>query len=604
MEELIKSAVEFASNHHSELSHIEPEYHASAVNLLHYLALRQRDLRSLQLQLSHLGLSSLGRLEAHVLATLRAVLFALHRLEGVAEANISLPSVENDFKLGMDRLRKHTEVILGPERPERNTRIMVTMPGDAAERSSLIPDLLRAGMDLMRINCAHDSPEVWKGMIARLRDSETSGGKKCRVTFDLAGPKLRTGPVAPEPAVFRWKPLRDQFGRTISPAQVHFVKATVESDSLRDCAQGIPLEPDSFELLQAGRRIHLSDTRERRLELEIVSREEDSILAQCYRTGYIAPGTALEIIDGSHHLGELLVAPFLTKEGSITLLRGDRLSLLRGVEPGYSATRDSDGVVLGNPSISCDFDPLFSDARPGEPILFDDGLITGVIREILPDRLEIEILQTAKNPARLKAEKGINLPETKLTVPALTEKDVADLESIFELADMVSLSFIRSPEDVRSLIEELDRIGARNVGIVLKIETRAAFENLPAILLEALRHPPVAVMIARGDLGVEMGFERMAEVQEEILWICEAAHIPVIWATQVLESLAKNGFATRAEITDAAMGCRAECVMLNKGPFIVEAVETLADILDRMQDHQAKKSAQMRPLSIAGRSTV
>lgn len=167
---------------------------------------------------------------------------------------------------------------------------------------------------------------------------------------------------------------------------------------------------------------------------------------------------------------------------------------------------------------------------------------------------------------------------------------------------MISLSFIRGPEDVRSLIEELDHIGAGNVGIIMKIETRAAFENLPAILPEALRHPPVAVMIDLGDLGVEVGFERMAEVHEEMLWICEAAHIPVIWATQVLESLAKKGFATRAEVTDAAMSCRTECVMLNRGTFIVDAIETLADILSRMQDHQAKKSSQMRPLSIAGSS--
>jgi len=110
------------------------------------------------------------------------------------------------------------------------------------------------------------------------------------------------------------------------------------------------------------------------------------------------------------------------------------------------------------------------------------------------------------------------------------------------------------------------------------------------------------VMIARGDLGVELGFERMAEVQEEILWICEATHVPVIWATQVLESLAKKGLATRAEVTDAAMGCRAECVMLNKGSHIIQAVKTLSDILVRMQDHQAKKSSQMRPLRIAGAS--
>lgn len=106
-------------------------------------------------------------------------------------------------------------------------------------------------------------------------------------------------------------------------------------------------------------------------------------------------------------------------------------------------------------------------------------------------------------------------------------------------------------------------------------------------------------MIARGDLAVECGFERLAEVQEEILWISEAAHVPVIWATQVLETLAKEGLPSRAEITDAAMGDRAECVMLNKRPHMLSAVSVLDDILRRMQAHQAKKRAMLRELRLA-----
>ena len=91
----------------------------------------------------------------------------------------------------------------------------------------------------------------------------------------------------------------------------------------------------------------------------------------------------------------------------------------------------------------------------------------------------------------------------------------------------------------------------------------------------------------------------MAEVQEEILWISEAAHVPVIWATQVLETLAKEGMPSRAEITDAAMGHRAECVMLNKGPHVLMAVQVLDDILKRMQTHQAKKRSMLRELRLA-----
>ncbi|MFZ1034361.1 MAG: pyruvate kinase, partial [Candidatus Acidiferrales bacterium] len=138
-----------------------------------------------------------------------------------------------------------------------------------------------------------------------------------------------------------------------------------------------------------------------------------------------------------------------------------------------------------------------------------------------------------------------------------------------------------------------------NLGIILKIETREGFECLPAMLLAAMRSRAVGVMIARGDLAIECGYQRLAEVQEEILWICEAAHMPVIWATQVLESLAKTGVPSRSEITDAAMGERAECVMLNKGPYIVTAVGILDDILLRMQSHQEKKRSMLRKLHVA-----
>jgi pyruvate kinase len=160
------------------------------------------------------------------------------------------------------------------------------------------------------------------------------------------------------------------------------------------------------------------------------------------------------------------------------------------------------------------------------------------------------------------------------------------------------MSFVRHERDIVQLQSRLRELDGGHLGIVLKIETRQGFERLPNLMLAAMRQQPVGIMIARGDLAVECGYERMAEVQEEVLWICEAAHLPVVWATQVLESLAKKGQVSRAEITDAAMGERAECVMLNKGPHIVAAVSALDDILRRMQDHQSKKSSRLRPLHL------
>jgi pyruvate kinase len=157
---------------------------------------------------------------------------------------------------------------------------------------------------------------------------------------------------------------------------------------------------------------------------------------------------------------------------------------------------------------------------------------------------------------------------------------------------------VRHERDVASLLEHMKRVGGEKLGMMLKIETRQGFERLPHLVLAAMHHHTAGVMIARGDLAVECGYERMAEVQEEILCICAAAHLPVVWATQVLETLAKKGMPSRAEISDAAMGERAECVMLNKGPHIVEAVSTLDDILRRMEAHQAKKSSRLRPLHL------
>ncbi|MEI7685309.1 MAG: pyruvate kinase, partial [Planctomycetota bacterium] len=213
----------------------------------------------------------------------------------------------------------------------------------------------------------------------------------------------------------------------------------------------------------------------------------------------------------------------------------------------------------------------------------------------------VEITHARPGGEKLRAGKGINLPETDLQAGALTEKDLEDLRFVVGHADMVGYSFVRSADDVRRLQAELERLGGSSLGIILKIETRRAFEELPRLLLACMRTGRFGVMIARGDLAIECGYERMAEVQEEILWIAEAAHAPVVWATQVLEGLTRDGMPSRAEISDAAIGQRAECVMLNKGRHIVKAVQTLDDILRRMQAHQTKKRSLLRPLEVARR---
>jgi len=277
---------------------------------------------------------------------------------------------------------------------------------------------------------------------------------------------------------------------------------------------------------------------------------------------------------------------------------GDALVVTRDLAAGRPASVDRNGVVLSPAAIGCTIPPAFDRAQPGQPIWFDDGKIGGTIESVEPDRVVVRITQ-ARAGAKLAADRGINLPETSLALPALTPEDVENLQFVARHADIVELSFANTASDVEMLQQALRRVTDLVPAIVLKIETRRGFEHLPEMLLTAMRSPCCGVMIARGDLAIEGGFERMAEVQEEILWICEAAHVPVIWATQVLETLAKRGMPSRAEITDAAMGDRAECVMLNKGPHVLSALRALDDILRRMQAHQTKKRSMLRELRLA-----
>jgi pyruvate kinase len=347
--------------------------------------------------------------------------------------------------------------------------------------------------------------------------------------------------------------------------------------------------------------VELRDARDSERAFTVADVIDDGSWAEATKTAYVVPGTILRHGRGAadHDEREAPVGELPPRENAISLACGDLLIVTRDLKPGRPATRDRAGQVLTPAVIGCTIPNAFDDVRSGESIWFDDGRIGGVVEKVESTRVLVRITQARLRGEKLRANKGINLPESNLRLAALSPKDLEDLSFVAQHADVVELSFANSATDVEMLQQHLARFGSRQPAIVLKIETRRGFENLPDMLLTAMRAPCCGVMIARGDLAVECGFERLAEVQEEILWICEAAHLPVIWATQVLETLAKEGMPSRAEITDAAMGDRAECVMLNKGPHVVSAVRALDDILRRMQTHQAKKRAMLRELRLA-----
>ena len=253
---------------------------------------------------------------------------------------------------------------------------------------------------------------------------------------------------------------------------------------------------------------------------------------------------------------------------------------------------------FGQPAVECTLDAALQEAKPGHRIFYDDGKLNLRVERTAPWGVLAKVEACSDKGVKLKPEKGLNFPDTDFDVEALTQKDLDDLDFVAAHADGIEYSFVQSAEDVIRLQRELAlrREDWRNLGLVLKIETARAVALLPEIIVQAAGAQPTAVMIARGDLAVEIGFDRMAEMQEEILWLCEAAHVPAIWATQVLEHLVSKGTPSRGEMTDAAMSARAECVMLNKGPFLCEGVDALGTLLESMAGHQDKKTPELRAL--------
>lgn len=453
---------------------------ASMLNFAQYLALRRRDLRPLQERLMRLGLSSLGRLEGRVMVTLEAVEGALAAATDAAPRvkNRPWPPAERRFRRGQHALASHTDSLFGPAPAGRRTRILVTLPSEAAEDPGFLLDLAHHGADAVRINCAHDGPEAWIAMAKHARAAGRAQGRDIKVLMDIAGPKLRTGAIR---------------------------------------------HPDDEKRLQPGDRLLLVRSE---AELDIPS------------------------------------------------------------EIGFRAV--------------CEPPEVLDALKPGKPVALDDGKLGTIVETLCPGgSVIVRVARAPLKGFKLHPEKGLNFPGVELALPALNAKDLTDLETIARHADIVGHSFVQSAADVASLQAALaarQAKGAAPLGIIAKIETVRAVRNLPEIIVQAAGRQPFGVMIARGDLAVEIGFTRLAEIQEEILWLCEAASVPVVWATQVLEEMVKSGLPTRGEMTDAAMSGRAECVMLNKGENVGQAIDVLDGLLRRMAEHQTKKTYNLRAL--------
>ena len=429
-------------------------------------------------------------------------------------------------------------------------------------------------------------------MARHVAEAAEATGRTCLIAMDLGGPKLRTGPLEPGPRIVKLKPRRNPLGQVVAPAQAWLTAAEDPADPPEVGMVSLPVCGKWLRRRRDGDVLHVHDTRgaKRRIALEDKSRTSSNAvrIRRNVRADHLSRHRCGATRGGRQGSDTILVEIPQTEQ-SLVLHRGDILELTRDCAPAP--------VLSGRtPRIGCTLPEFFDHVRVGQAVHLDDGRIRGKVVYASSAVLGLLIDHAADKGSRLRGGKGINVPGADLPISALTEKDVEDLTSVVELADMVEMSFVRDPSDVTKLLDELALRGGDALGIVLKIETRRAFEHLPQLFLTLMRHPRVGVMIARGDLAVECGYERLAELQEEILWLCEAAHLPVIWATQVLEQLAKTGNPSRAEISDASMSERAECVMLNKGPHINEAVVVLDNILRRMAEHHYKKTVLMPSL--------
>jgi len=494
IDQMLQHVQETEDRFRDAIAAVHPDNRERARNFVHYLALRSYDLRAIQQALSELGISSLAHAEGYTLYNVLRVEHLLHLVDGGQDTFLERhhnrkPPFSYDGYLAA--FREQTRRLFGGSGDDKShTRLMVTLPSEAAHDYELVLHLAEAGMNIARINTSHDDPESWAQMVQNIRKAQEATGADVRIYMDLSGPKIRTD----FSNIQLWKKKR-----------------------------WLPKKPQL--LLETGDQVVLSRNPEK------------------------------------WQLGDERPKP---------------IAAFACTEPG-----------------------ILDDTKVGERIYFDDGKVGGVIEQITQNGVIIRITQASLEGSKLRHRKGINLPDTQLRLPSLTTRDHQHLPTIARMADMVGYSFVRKPSDVQELQDQLNKLGRSDLGIVLKIETGEAFRQFPGMILQALQSPSVGVMIARGDLAVEIGFERIAEVQEEIMWLSEAALVPDIWATQVLESLAKKGQATRGEITDAAMAARASCVMLNKGPYIVEAVRTLRNITDRMAQHQQRKHGSLRPLAVA-----
>jgi pyruvate kinase len=546
-------------------------------NFLSYLLLQNMNINQYDQQLIGAGFSPLNHCESHTLSNLELILNHLG-ISQFPKTNLTKPSqsVANKLK------KKHAVELFGKGRKGQDATIMVTLDRGMLKDKDLFIELLRNGMDIARINCAHDDQQIWEALISALHQAEIKLAKSdlegvrqsCKIYMDLAGPKIRIGKFQQKSQTIKIPASKN----ASYPKPIGYIDSEAEiSRKTKKGIDGISFilsVPKNINFLdfQEGDEFIFSDIQNHERTFRIMNIiSATKVLVELNQTAYITEKTVLKL---KSHLFHVLAIP--SAPVKINVKKGDCLRIVYDLNLlGRPKTSATPAIIATN------LPKAFYNAKIGDHVFIDDGVIQGTVIKCHQDYIELEIISSPNNVIKIKEGQGINLPDSLVGagVPAITKQDIENLPFILNHADMIGISFIHSPADLQKLQYFLDVLHGKPVGVVAKIETKDAVHNLGRIILEGLKFESFGIMIARGDLAVEIGFENLAIIQEEIIQMCRAAHLPVIWATQVLEKLTKEGIPTRAEISDVFLGKRTQCIMLNKGPFIIEAVKLLANLL-------------------------
>ena len=252
------------------------------------------------------------------------------------------------------------------------------------------------------------------------------------------------------------------------------------------------------------------------------------------------------------------------------------------LEEGQTFTITMKDVIGDKERCTVSYKGLANDVKPGDTILIDDGLVGLTVKEVNNDDIVCEV----QNSGIVKNHKGVNVPGVKVNLPAITEKDRSDIEfGIEQGIDFIAASFVRKVSDVLAIREILEENNAEHIKIISKIENQEGVENLDEII-----EVSDGIMVARGDLGVEIPTEEIPVVQKLMIKKCNEAGKPVITATQMLDSMIRNPRPTRAEVTDVANAIYdgTDAIMLSgetaAGKYPVEAVKTMATIAKRAEE--------------------